>query len=53
MHNREDDYASSGLRGLADFVKTLMKNYEGNFVVRPMDEAYFIYRINTGMHRCF
>lgn len=32
-------------------VKAIVKKYEGNFVVLPANEAYFIDRINNGMYR--
>merc|ERR1712178_433077 len=37
--------------GLDEKVKVIMKKYEGNFVVLPVNEAYFIDRINNGMYR--
>merc|ERR1719277_1480079 len=32
-------------------VKAIFKKYEGNFVVLPANDAYFIDRINNGMYR--
>merc|ERR1719244_830908 len=37
--------------GLDEKVKGIMKKYESNFVVLPVNEAYFIDRINNGMYR--
>merc|ERR1712066_786171 len=39
------------IKGLPDSIKDIMKKYEGNFVVLPANEAYFIDRINNGMYR--
>jgi len=37
--------------GLDDKLKDIMKKYEKNFVALPVNEAYFIDRINNGMYR--
>mmetsp|Transcript_152422 Transcript_152422/g.487015 ORF Transcript_152422/g.487015 Transcript_152422/m.487015 type:complete len:191 (-) Transcript_152422:111-683(-) len=37
--------------GLTEQVKGIMKKYEGQFVCLPVNEAYFIDRINNGMYR--
>eukprot|EP00446_Apocalathium_sp_SHHI-4_P053252 CAMPEP_0177378292 /NCGR_PEP_ID=MMETSP0368-20130122/46251_1 /TAXON_ID=447022 ORGANISM="Scrippsiella hangoei-like, Strain SHHI-4" /NCGR_SAMPLE_ID=MMETSP0368 /ASSEMBLY_ACC=CAM_ASM_000363 /LENGTH=194 /DNA_ID=CAMNT_0018842221 /DNA_START=59 /DNA_END=641 /DNA_ORIENTATION=- len=36
--------------GLTEQVKGIMKKYEGQFVCLPVNEAYFIDRINNGMY---
>merc|ERR1711897_20146 len=37
--------------GLDEKLKAIMKKYETNFVALPVNEAYFIDRINNGMYR--
>merc|ERR1712061_916839 len=37
--------------GLDEKLKATMKKYESNFVALPVNEAYFIDRINNGMYR--
>mmetsp|Transcript_152419 Transcript_152419/g.487004 ORF Transcript_152419/g.487004 Transcript_152419/m.487004 type:complete len:191 (-) Transcript_152419:14-586(-) len=37
--------------GLTEQVKGIMKKYEAQFVCLPVNEAYFIDRINNGMYR--
>merc|ERR1719145_256580 len=37
--------------GLDDKLKDIMKKYEANFVALPVNEAYFIDRVNNGMYR--
>merc|ERR1719499_2487388 len=39
------------IKGVPENVKALFKKYEGQFVVLPANEAYFIDRINNGMYR--
>merc|ERR1719436_831810 len=36
---------------LDEKLKAIMKKYESNFVALPVNEAYFIDRINNGMYR--
>merc|ERR1712079_389198 len=37
--------------GLEDKVKDIMRQYEGNFVCLPPNQAYVIDRVNNGMYR--